>query len=327
MVLLCAAHHANEVTTPEYVLDAARFLLEHKGERRVRAWLAALAVVVVPLVNADGSAAYWNVSDDLGRKNRRVLPTAIGVDLNRNYPFRWNSVETRYNSNDPASNFFRGFEAASEPEVQAMMALAERERFVAALTYHSSAMRLLVPYTTDGVDNPSPSAAWAVADSMVAKLRPFAGQRYSAVKNLYPVDGTEQDWYQHAFGTLAYLLEVPHSSPHGLDLAQAIAASRPAWQVLLDRWVAGPSLSVRAVRAATGEPLRAEIRIAEITVSAGEQWTTHPSTGWFHAMLPAPGHYTVRLVGDGESTEQGVESGAGVARLIVPVESLRAEAR
>ncbi len=314
-ILLVAAHHANEFTTPDYALDAARYLSEHAHERKVRRWLNQLAVVVVPLANPDGAEAFWHTSEELGRKTRRKLAGGeVGVDMNRNYPFMWNLIETRFNSSDPASNFYRGPAPASEPEVQALMALAGRERFVAAISYHGTAGKLLVPYSIDGVENPEPSAAWSVAQEMTARLA-AAGARYDAVKSLYPVDGTEQDWYYHRFGTLAYLLEVPKTKVSGADLGAAVVQSRPAWQTLLDRWLSGPSLSVRAVRAGDGAPVEAEVRIAEIVPRAGERWTTSPHTGWLHQMLPAPGGYMVSVGFEGEVVSESIDVGRGVTRV------------
>jgi len=181
-ILLNAAHHAREVVPPEYVLDAIGQLLENRTPQ-TKKWLAGLAVVAVPMVTPDGSHAFWHTSDAFGRKNRRTDgPDAgpnPGADLNRNYPFCWGKLKTRFNSDVPESDYFRGPHPASEPEVQAMMKLAEQERFIAAISYHASASRILVPYTINGVDNPEPSTAWAVAKEMIERFAPRPGGRPS----------------------------------------------------------------------------------------------------------------------------------------------------
>ena len=313
-ILLFGAHHGLEALTPEMVLDAARVLLNDSRDLRIPHWLATLTIILVPIVNVDGVHAFWHLSDQIGRKNRRELPDASdyerGVDLERNYPFKWG-----YANDVPTSFFYRGPSAGSEPEAQAMMALAAAERFVAAISYHASALKIVVPYSIGGVDNPEPSEAWSVANGMIEQLtHRFGKRRYTAVKNLYPVDGTAQDWYYNAFGTVAFILEAPANAPAKLSqLKEAVEGSRPAWQYLLDRWLAGPSVSVHVLDKTTGKPLEAFVTFAEIKLRAGERWTTRPDTGWFHHYLPTGGTFHVQVEAQGRSATQLVTVGGGVA--------------
>jgi hypothetical protein len=259
-----------------------------------------MALVIVPMVNPDGSEAFWEIDSRLGRKNRRQTDagqTHFGADLNRNYPFRWDGPATRFSSSNPQSNFYRGPGPASEPEVQAMIRLAEKERPVAMISYHSAAARLLVPYAIPGVEAPSPSAAWSVARQMIARMPHVFGRRqFSAIGGLYPVTGVEKDWYHFRFGTLAYLLELPYRRPQGARLDESIEHTRGAWEALFERWAAGPSLSLRATE--YGIPVEVSVQLDEVETRAGEQWTTHPEHGWFHFFIPEPGSYTVRLTSD-----------------------------
>jgi hypothetical protein len=321
-VLLCGGTHANEAVTPEVPLDAARWLLEHPEDPRVARWLRTYHVVIVPLVNPDGSHAFWHVSDSLGRTNRRRDEQAkelalleYGVDLNRNYPFQWRNVEDRFNRDDVRSSFFRGPAPGSEPEVQAMMKLGEAWRFVGMVSYHAAATRLLVPYTVEGAREPVPSAAWALAPELIASTQVGpAGKRYEAVRNLYPVGGTDQDWFYWSFGTLAYMVELPFTVPGARrPLGPMIEGARPIWQVLMDRFLDGPSLTVRVP-----ETFRAEgpvtVVIEEILWPNGEHFTAHPEAGVFHTYLPAAGRYTVRVTStSGKTVSRPVEVGAGRA--------------
>ncbi|PTL77200.1 M14 family metallopeptidase [Vitiosangium sp. GDMCC 1.1324] len=319
-VLLCGGTHANEVVTPEPPLDAARWLLDNRGDPRVARWLRTFHVVVVPLVNPDGSQGYWHVSDARGRTNRRQDEQAAGlglleygVDLNRNYPFAWRNVEDRFNSDDPRSPFFRGPSAGSEPEVQAMMRLGEAWRFVAMVSYHAAASRLLVPYTVEGARSPEPSAAWGVAPAMVDAVRRIPeGKRYAAVRHLYPVGGTDQDWFYWSFGTLAYLVELPFSAPGPRrPLAPMVEGARPFWQVLLDRFLDGPSLTIRVPEAFRAEgPVT--VAIDELTWPNEEHFSAHPLSGVFHTYLPAAGRYTVRATSSsGRTVSRSVDVRSG----------------
>ncbi len=326
-ILLTAAIHANEASTPSYVLDAARHLLENRREQPLRKWLNTMALVVVPMVNPDGSHAFWHLDATVGRKNRReVVPDLRnpGVDLNRNYPFEWGGPATRHNSDDPSSNFFHGPAPGSEPEVQALMALAWQERFVAMISFHSAATRLIVPYTIAGVQNPEPSNPWLMAEEMIALLpHGFGRRRYQAVGGLYPVRGVEKDWFLHTFGTMAFLVEVPFRRPRAKRLEEGITHTRPAWLYLFERWQRGPSLAVRAVGRTSHEPLEAVVSLEEIELRAGERWTTSARTGWFHHYLPAEGTYTILLDRSGQRVTRRVEVGSGVTRVVVAFDELR----
>lgn len=329
-VLLCGAHHGNEVVTVEPPLDAARWLLDNpEKDPRVARWLSTFHVVVVPLVNVDGSYGFWHESLMRGRTNRRKDAQAqemglmeYGVDINRNYPFQWGSVTDRYNNDEPRSPFYRGPTPGSEPEVQAMMKLGETWRFVAMVSYHAAASRVLVPYTVEARE-PSLSAAWAVAPAMIEASGPVGrNKRYEAVRRLYPVSGTDQDWFYWSFGTLAYLVELPFSSPGpSRPLAPMIAASRPLWQVLMERFLEGPALTLRVP-----ESLRAEgpvtVAIEEIRWGNGERFTAHPDSGVFHTYLPGPGRYTVRATGaSGKTVSRAVDVKAGRMRVVLEDET------
>jgi hypothetical protein len=319
-VLLCAGTHANEVVTPELPLDAARWLLENAKDKRVARWLSTFHVVIVPLVNPDGSHGYWHVSAERGRTNRRKDEQAAelglfeyGVDLNRNYPFQWGSVEDRYNSADARSPFYRGPAAGSEPEVRAMMKLGEAWRFVAMVSYHAAASRLLVPYTVEGAREPKPSAAWAVAPDMIDAVAPLPkGKRYEAVRHLYPVAGTDQDWFYWSFGTLAYLVELPFVSPGPKrPLEPMVEGARGFWQALMDRFLDGPALTVQVPESFRSEgPVT--VAVEEVTWPNGERFTAHPESGVFHTYLPAAGRYTVKATSaSGRTVSQPVEVSAG----------------
>jgi len=301
-VLLDGAHHGDEPFSVELTLDAIQRLLEHSGEPRVRRWLEELVIWCVPVVNPDGLAAFLEVARTTGRKNGRGLSgpaaqaTDAGVDLNRNYPFAWGAIRGR--RLEP--RHFRGPAPASEPETQAMMELARRERFVAAVSFHTGTVAVLAPYTIDGVRNPVPNEAWTVAEELAQKLRPHPqGRTFRVRRKLYPVEGTDQDWHRHQHGTLAYILESARHSPIGAaERNRVLDAVRPFWELLLDRFLDGPSLSGRVVDG-DGRPLAVEVRLREIGLNEGERWTTRPRDGRFDRLLTRPGRYHLEVLGCG----------------------------
>jgi murein peptide amidase A len=102
-VLVVGDVHGNERAGERIVARLAR---SHPDG--VRLWLIRTA-------NPDGVAAGT-------RQN------AHGVDLNRNFPFRWQA--------GPRGTFYPGPKAASEPETRAIMRLVRRVRPQLALFYH-----------------------------------------------------------------------------------------------------------------------------------------------------------------------------------------------
>jgi len=300
-VLLNGAHHGNEPLSAEPVFEAIQELLEHHDRPRVQAWLDTLDVWCVPVVNPDGLHAFLEVSRRTGRKNGRDLDgdghrgRLEGVDLNRNYPFRWHTLGERGSHSNPQSPWYRGPKAASEPEVRAMIRLGRARRFAASLSFHAGTVAVLAPYTIDDVLNPVPNEAWEIGEGLVRDLPEHPDERaWEVRRNLYSVDGTDQDWLRHALGTVALLVEGARGAPRrAARRREVVAALRPLWRRLLTR-VATRGALRGTVRNAQGEPVVARVDVLETKLRAGERWTSRCADGHFDRLMPWPGRYTVR---------------------------------
>lgn len=309
-VLLAGAHHGDELAASAQVLDAAEqiviALLDPAADPALREWLARLEVWLVPMVNPDGIETFLRVSGHGGRKNRRPFESfgagtaagtcatggcevAAGVDLNRNFPFRWGALGELASAADPLSPYHRGDRPGSEPETQAMMRLAEHLRPIAALSYHTVATAILWPYTTDGVADTGAGPMRALATELaLATPRQPNGKRFRVIQALYPVDGVDQDWMRAALGTAALLVEGPGQNPTSPGRLRAeLVAVRPTWRALLRRIAEGPVLSARLV-AAGGAPIGAEIELATEAPLGGERWRNRCRDGALHRLWTAP---------------------------------------
>ena len=233
-ILFTGAHHANELISTEHCYDIIYNLLN--DFEKYEPYLEHISIWIVPIVNPDGSYFFWNQSVDMGRKNG-YLPHDMqendptrGVDLNRNYPFRWNSGNRKASSGFSNNVFYRGESPASEPETKSMISLAKRERFLFAMSFHSYATAILFPYTIDNLTNPDPDYVKDLASRLVKYAKSVrANKEFAIRKNLYPVDGTDQDYYYHTFGTNAFIAESSHQNVDYKIVKEILKGFKGVW--------------------------------------------------------------------------------------------------
>jgi carboxypeptidase T len=132
-LLFDGMHHAREIMTPEIVFDVGESILgAARRSADARLTLESMNVVLVPMLNVDGNARVWS-SDTMWRKNARGEgASTFGVDINRNYSFRWNGCHG--SSGSRGAQDYRGASAASEPETRALMELADRVHPMASVS-------------------------------------------------------------------------------------------------------------------------------------------------------------------------------------------------
>ena len=158
-VLLIATMHGNE-GAPRRVLHALR---DGPRIRGINLW-------VVPTYNPDGLARGT-------RKNAR------GVDLNRNFPYRWRDLDGNYES---------GRRAGSEPETRAMMRFLRDIRPRRIISYHQ-------PLYGVDTDTKRPKFARRVARALDLPRKSFTCGGVC--------HGTMTGWYNHRFRGSALTVE------------------------------------------------------------------------------------------------------------------------
>ena len=307
-ILINGAHHGDELLSVLYALYNIEFTLQNQDTPQVQQWLTNLDLWFIPLVNPDGNwmTLHTNSGKNIGRKNGlntdgqcEAQSIREGVDLNRNYPFQWGEANKGSSANS-TSNYFRGDSAASEPETQIMMALANREKFVAAISWHTHGTMIISPYTIPGLTNPNPDIPWLLAEDLKANTPLQPNGRPLAVKSsMYPVDGTDQDWLYHTHGTIAYIVEGSHHNPESIDLRKdSVLSIHPLYTRLLDRIVTGSAV-YGYTQSEDGTPLESTVKIVGHSFSHGENWTSRQRDGLFYRLIPTNQGQTVQFSSPG----------------------------
>lgn len=189
-VLIVGNHHARELMSVEVPLHLARTLLSsYATDPDIRRLVDEREVWIVPMLNPDGHVYQQETQERPGwRKNRRLLDDGVfGVDLNRNYPFRW-GLDDEGSSGNFFNETYRGATPLSEPESQALMRLVQRQEFEIALSYHSFGELLLYPWGYTRMQRTPDHAVYvALAAEMVRDNGYRPGNAYSGV--IYVTNG------------------------------------------------------------------------------------------------------------------------------------------
>lgn len=294
-VLIDGMHHAREVMTPEIVFDIGETLLGAADSvRKARSILEGMNVVLVPMVNMDGNARVWK-SDTMWRKNARADGTHVfGVDVNRNYPYRW--AGCKGSSGMKEAQDYRGASAASEPETRALMDLAERIHPMASLSYHSYGELILYPFGCKGELTGENVLLEKLGKEMGRLLPNEAGSGYYTVGTpwqiLYGVEGDSMDYLFAAFGAVTYTLEVNREFQPSYSVREpTLKKHRPAWAYFFDQ--IQQRLATITIRDAKGNPVVATLEIGQIPHNKGErEFRTNSAGNYFKVLLP--GTYVVR---------------------------------
>ena len=149
-ILYDALHHAREAASLSQLIFYMYYLLENYGQdQKITALVDNLEMYFVPMLNPDGYIQ--NETNDpngggMWRKNKRDNGNGtFGVDLNRNYGYNF-GLDNTGSSPNSASDTYRGPNAFSEPETQAMKWFTEQHQFKIALNYHTFGNLWIYPW-------------------------------------------------------------------------------------------------------------------------------------------------------------------------------------
>ncbi|MCY3964566.1 MAG: M14 family zinc carboxypeptidase [Acidobacteria bacterium] len=218
-LFITAALHAREYTTAELALRFAEHLVDsYETDADVRWLLDYQEVHIMMQANPDGrkraeEGLLWRKNH-----NTRHCPHSwAGVDLNRNFDFKWGESGS---STNECSTVYRGLSAASEPETQAIQtymarlfpdargpgdyaATSSRTSGV-VLDIHSHGRLILWPW--GHVHDPAPNGT--ALQTLGRKLAYFNGYTPLQAVGFYPTSGTTDDYGYGVLGRASFTYEL-----------------------------------------------------------------------------------------------------------------------
>ncbi|VDM32388.1 unnamed protein product [Hydatigera taeniaeformis] len=142
IIWIDAGIHAREWIAPASALYIIDRLLSWEGSRLLQKY----QFYVAPEINPDGYVfsftrnRYWRKN-----RNKTAQSDCYGVDLNRNFPFKWGFSGS---SSNPCGEIFRGLSAADQAETQSVVkkltSIANQTKLF--ITLHSYGQLILTPY-------------------------------------------------------------------------------------------------------------------------------------------------------------------------------------
>jgi hypothetical protein len=283
--LINGMHHAREPIGNEICLFTMKRILEdYPDSAYAQRFVDSMDVHFVPILNPEG----WRYVTDSSltspwwRKNLRdnannggpIDPNYDGVDLNRNYDWRW----AVGGSSSPSSWVYRGPYPVSESEIQALVSLSTERKFVVGISYHSYGYIILFPSFYDGQYTPdltslfeiSQNMGWEIGDYDVGVLN---GNNMSSV------------WLYGALGMYDFLIETAQSFiPPAESIIIETEKNFRGLKYLLNRsFYSG--ITGHVLDSLTLEPLEATIEVIGLTGDSIVPRTTDSLFGRFYRLL------------------------------------------
>lgn len=208
-----ASFHANEwITTPILLQLVNTFLLALTNQKMIRGidiqtLYNRVDVSIVPMVNPDGvdlvlHGPLENEEEDVikynGGSNDFVSWKANirGVDLNNQFPAKWEIEKERKIPKSPASRDFPGNSPLTEPEAIAMAQLAKEREFHRLLAFHTQGEEFYWGY--EGLE---PRESYAMANEF---------ERVSGYRSVQYIDSHAgyKDWFIQEFKQAGFTIEL-----------------------------------------------------------------------------------------------------------------------
>jgi carboxypeptidase T len=214
-VLFMGAHHGNEKPSYEVCLYFLQYMLEHyenTSTPEVQDVIDHTQIYILPMVNPDGVEAGTRKNEvpNHGSFGFSPIVTSHGVDLNRNYGFRWFLIfllPRFYSGATSAVDFsdvYHGPRPFSENETEAMKQFVDAHNIIISVSYHTYGDSVLYPWGYTFFP-PKDEALFVSIGYNITAINHYT---LSQSIGLYPSLGDSCDWMYGVHGVLAYTIEL-----------------------------------------------------------------------------------------------------------------------
>lgn len=298
-VFYMGAHHAREPISTEVVMGIINHLLEGYGtDDEITNMVNETEIYIVPIVNPDGHEVVLDQLNTMWRKNvadgdgngflNYNSGSQDGVDPNRNYGWEWGGDGSSGSLYDET---YRGPEAFSEPETQAMRDLLASHHFTTGITYHSYSELVLWPYAySANSEAPDHEAMQELGTQMAMSIPKITGSGHYTPEQsneLYPAAGITDDWAYGKHGIFSYTIELAQEFiPPSYQVPEIVNDNIESAMMLLNR----PNVQTlrgHVYDAITLEPIVADVFIEGIdgTASFKEPYKSNANFGAYYRLL------------------------------------------
>ncbi len=227
-LFIMSAIHARELATTEVALRFVDYLLTNYGVDADATWLLdEHRIVIIPISNPDGriiaqqgfsQRKNTNTTYGGGCPNPPSSGSQFGVDLNRNFNFKWGTVDLP--TLHPCNQTYPGPTAASEPETSALQNLlislfpdqrgtndtdpAPQTTTGVFIDIHSYGN--LVLWGWGYTNNVAPNGT--ELSFIGRRMASYNGYTPQQAIQLYPTSGTTDDWVYGELGVAAFAFEI-----------------------------------------------------------------------------------------------------------------------
>ncbi len=196
-ILYTALHHAREPESLTQLIYYMWYLLENYNKKAdITTLVNSCEMYFIPCVNPDGYVYNQTTNPNGGgfwRKNRRDNGDgSFGVDLNRNYGYKW-GFDNSGSSSSTSSDTYRGPSAFSEPETQMLRDFCVNYQFKIAINNHTYSNVFIYPWGYDNNHLTKDSATFSQYAQTLTQCNNFQfGTPNQTVG--YTANGTSDDW-------------------------------------------------------------------------------------------------------------------------------------
>jgi len=212
----------NEDMFDGYDNDADGLIDEDPSEDRIRYLIDNTELYIIPMVNPDGVDYNWrkNRAPNYGSFGISSEITSYGVDLNRNYDYKWYlpyllplQYMLPFIIYDESWNY-RGEYPFSEIETRAVRDFVlNQPNIKISLSYHSYSCVIMYPWTHTSIDTPDEALFISIGEN-ISKIDKYQLLTHGWRNRTYLIPrfsgtiGTSENWLYGSQGILSFTMEL-----------------------------------------------------------------------------------------------------------------------